>query len=123
MNNTCQNCGHDESVHRSGGLCELCIPVGDSTGAYSGCQGYVALRTPLSKTEQELISDLFSAWYALSLMGWQEPTHAPKDTPLEVIELGSTGIHKATRDDMGFWVHDEIDTYPSHPVLFRKVPN
>lgn len=38
----CQNCGHPESDHRSGGLCETCIPPSDSTGRWSTCQEFVA---------------------------------------------------------------------------------
>jgi hypothetical protein len=33
-------CGHGPESHRGGGLCEECIPVGDSTGARSGCQSF-----------------------------------------------------------------------------------
>lgn len=39
-------CGHVESDHRSGGLCETCIPTGDSTGAWSGCQSFRAISEP-----------------------------------------------------------------------------
>lgn len=42
----CQNCGHPESDHRSGGLCETCIPPSDSTGRWSTCQEFVAPSTP-----------------------------------------------------------------------------
>lgn len=40
LNRACVNCGHNLEDHRSGGLCDLCIPVGDSTGASSYCQRF-----------------------------------------------------------------------------------
>lgn len=39
-------CGHSAAEHRSGGLCEACMPVGDSTGAYSACQGFTLPQAP-----------------------------------------------------------------------------
>lgn len=38
-------CGHPESAHRSGGLCELCMPPGDA-GAESCCQMFRPLAGP-----------------------------------------------------------------------------
>jgi hypothetical protein len=39
-------CGHGPECHRSGGLCEDCMPVGDSIGAYSHCQWFTIPNHP-----------------------------------------------------------------------------
>jgi len=38
---SCNHCEHKESSHRSGGLCELCMPPGDQSGSSSTCQRFV----------------------------------------------------------------------------------
>jgi len=75
----------------------------------------------LPSQERELIELMFRCFDALRRAGWMDAMYAPRDgSELEVIEAGSTGIHKATRDGMGaFWVADEFDLWPSRPVLFR----
>lgn len=62
---------------------------------------------------------LNEAYRRLQELGWREAIYAPKGEPLEVIEMGSTGIHKADRDGQGrFWIYDG-DVWPSRAVLFR----
>lgn len=62
---------------------------------------------------------LNEAYKRLQELGWREARSAPKGEPLEVIEMGSTGIHKADQDEQGrFWVYDG-DIWPSCPILFR----
>ena len=78
--------------------------------------------TAVTATERELkeMRAMFDAYRNLLNLGWREVMYAPRDwSPLEVIEPGSTGIHRATRDEDGdFWVFDG-DSWPSDPVLFR----
>lgn len=77
------------------------------------------------RTEEEarLIDEMFRCFDALRRIGWQEAMYAPKDTEIELIEPGSTGIHRGYQDEFGFWVVDEMDTYPSRPMLFKPLPN
>jgi hypothetical protein len=69
--------------------------------------------------EATAIRSLFEAFITLKEMGWRDAIYAPKGPPLEVIEVGSTGIHFATRDQISFWIHADGDSWPSRPVLFR----
>lgn len=76
---TCLQCGHHESDHRSGGLCETCIPPGDSTGRWSACQEFVAPSTPKpSDAEAEraacaaVVRAEIGRWSALSRQGVDE---------------------------------------------------
>lgn len=59
----------------------------------------------------------------LKELGWRDAVYAPKDREaIEVVEPGSTGIHRAHRDSEGrFWIEGAGDLWPSSPVLFRKV--
>lgn len=70
------------------------------------------------------VRTLHAAYLQLVANGWQESRFAPADySPLEVIEAGSTGIHRAYRDeDRSFWVVDDRDSWPSQPILYRLAP-
>ena len=78
----------------------------------------------VSASEFRELIRLFEAWQALKLLGWQEPRYfkwPPDGTEFELIELGSTGIHRAVtwsgkRDCV--WVDRD---WPSHPFLVREV--
>lgn len=68
---------------------------------------------------------LFEAWNALKRLGWQEPRyfHFPAEgQEFEMIELGSTGIHRAVVRGLDppktCWVDYE---WPSQPFLVRKL--
>jgi hypothetical protein len=72
--------------------------------------------------EQKLAGQMFDCYAALLRLGWKDAITAPKDTDTEilVIEAGSSGIHKAIRDDDGdFWIWNNYDTDPSDPILWR----
>jgi hypothetical protein len=64
---------------------------------------------------------MFDAYTRLQELGWREAIYAPLAFPLELIEVGSTGVHRGYRDEIGFWI-DDGDTWPSRPCLFRLGP-
>jgi hypothetical protein len=74
--------------------------------------------------EQDAINQLWDAQERLKELGWKDPVYAPKDgSPLDVIELGSTGIHRAYYEGEwptagGWWIHDG-DVWPCRPALAR----
>lgn len=77
-----------------------------------------------SLPQQDLIGVMFLAFDALRRQGWREAHGAPKGQVLELIEPGSTGIHRGTRDEEGhFWIEDAGDIYPSRPILYRPLTN
>lgn len=82
----------------------------------------------LATDERPAITRLYSAWSDLKAEGWREIMYAPKDgTEIEIIECGSTGIHKAVWlsfehkpfDSCGAFFAD--GNWPSSPVLFRNI--
>jgi len=78
-----------------------------------------------SKAEFKQIQKLFDAWQALTRLGWSEPRwfkFPPVGVEFELIELGSTGIHRAVRHaekDKTCWVDYK---WPSDPCLCRAIP-
>lgn len=82
-------------------------------------------RRELMPTEQAAIDMMFSAWLRLKEdFGWNDAVYCPKDgTTFNVIENGSTGIHPCTYEgewpDGRWWTHDEGDSYPSRPALWK----
>ena len=68
------------------------------------------------------IEKLNEAFVELQNLGWQQIMYAPQDgTEIEVIELGSIGIHVARHLKPGFWVADAGDLWPSRPILWRPL--
>jgi hypothetical protein len=81
----------------------------------------------VTSAEFKEVLKVFSAWEALKRMGWQEPRYfhfPPPFTEFELIELGSTGIHRAVHfhetDDWRSvcWINGDS---PSQPFLVRNV--
>lgn len=69
---------------------------------------------------------MWAGYQRLRELGWREACYCPKDgSAFEVIEPGSTGIHRCTYS--GEWptgtylVESANDWWPSHPVLFRHI--
>ena len=82
-------------------------------------------RTPkITAKESKFLLELFSAWQGLKNLGWQEPRYfrfPENGKEFELIELGSTGIHRAVRhggNDQTCWIDYE---WPSTPFLVREV--
>lgn len=78
--------------------------------------------------EKSAIRAMFDGWLRLKELGWRESMYCPKDgSVFKVIEAGSTGIFDCSYQ--GEWasgrflVQDGGDLYPSHPVLFKLLPD
>jgi hypothetical protein len=84
------------------------------------------MRPKVTAAECAALAKLFDAHQALLREGWTEPQYFkfPKPgTEFELIELGSTGIHRAVHHTDGektCWVDYE---WPSNPFLVRAVVN
>lgn len=76
-------------------------------------------------TEQDAIMAMWSAYQRLKELGWRNAVYCPKDgSVFNVIEAGSTGIHKCSYDgdwpNGVYWIHADGDLCPSNPILFKK---
>jgi hypothetical protein len=72
----CYRCGHGEDSHRSGGLCEICIPPSDTTGSDSACQSFVRFSPHPYSTSWVHAGPLLSQ---LAEEGWFPELHVRTD--------------------------------------------
>lgn len=75
-------------------------------------------------TEQDALRTMFAAYQRLKELGWNDAIYCPKDgSSFDVIEPGSTGIHRAHYSGDwpkgSWWVEDAGDLWPSRPILYR----
>lgn len=72
--------------------------------------------------ERASIDAIFKAYVNLQKAGWQDAMYAPRNgKEFEVIELGSTGIHRAVHfndTEHGAWIDGD---WPSRPLLIRRI--
>ena len=78
---------------------------------------------PTDTTESALLV-LQQGYQRLKDLGWKEIEFCPKDgTVFEVIEVGSTGVHKCHYQGEWprghWWIHDRNHLWPSRPSLYR----
>lgn len=99
------------------------ISSAEAGDIWACCQASARTRAANMPTESRALQSLFDAWQRLKELGWREAMYCPTDeTPCELIECGSTGIHCGYRDnERRFWICDGAaqDIYPSTPVLYR----
>ena len=86
-----------------------------------------AKRTADMPDEKSAIDALFSAWLRLRELGWREAMYCPKDgSHFQTIEAGSTSIgdcnYQGEWASGSFWLYDDHDVWPSHPILFKLYP-
>lgn len=72
--------------------------------------------------EEGAIHKIADAFNALKALGWREAIYCPKGSSVELIEAGCTVAHRGYRDEIGFWIPEDGDIYPSRPILFRPLP-
>lgn len=77
--------------------------------------------------EKSALQTLHDAYTRLKDMGWRDAIYCPKDgSTFEIIEVGSTGIFRAHYHGewpTGGWLAEDAgDLWPSHPCLFRLLP-
>lgn len=83
-----------------------------------------ARRLAAMPDERAALNTLMDAYTRLKELGWREAIYCPKDgTEFEVIEAGSTGIHRCHYDgewpNGSWWISAGGDLWPSRPILFR----
>jgi len=81
---------------------------------------------PPALEERTALAQHFEAMQRLKALGWREMHFAPTDgTVVLVVEPHSTGLHRARvmADTNGWWVEDADDLWPSHPMLWKPMPD
>lgn len=96
----------------------------------AACDAAKAERAARYPTAEDAVRGLWDAYHRLEELGWKDTRYAPADRKLKrVIELGSSGIHKAfceprtdRPDERWWWIPAEGDMWPSRPVLYEPAP-
>lgn len=83
-----------------------------------------AARIALIPDEQEAIRLLHDCYIRLKELGWNNPVYCPKDgSAFDIIELGSTGIHKCVYQGEwptgSWWIVEPGDMSPTRPAMYR----
>lgn len=120
--------GHKTLSDGKGGYYHEPLRASEAEEILRRCDAEESRRKELMPDEQAARYLFGDAWQRLKQMGWNDACFCPKDGSLfEVIEAGSTGIHKCSYDGEWpsgtYWVHSEGDLWPSHPLLFRHFPH
>lgn len=118
--------GHKTFDNGRGGFRHEPLTRAEADALIAHCHSEDERRKALMPDERSAIRMMMDAHTRLTDMGWRDPVYCPKDgSTFEVIEPGSTGIHKCIY--MGewpkgsWWALGDGDMYPSRPVLFRPL--
>ena len=84
-----------------------------------------AAREARMPDEATALRQMFDAWTRLKELGFKEARYGPRGVTVEVIEIGSTGIHQGYMDEKSesclYWLFDNGDLWPSRPILYRTL--
>lgn len=97
------------------------ITEAEANALWESAMQYKAERAVRLPDEQAAIRAILDGFHRLKELGWRDATYAPTDnSPIEMIEAGSSGIHTGYRDsERRFWIEGDGDLWPSRPILFR----
>jgi hypothetical protein len=118
--------GHKTFSVEGGGFRHEPLRRGEAAAIMAQVKARERARAELMPDEATARSIYFDAWLRLKELGWTEAIYCPKDgREFEVIEAGSTGVHRCIYSGewpSGHWlVLDDGDAYPSRPVLYRNI--
>lgn len=89
---------------------------------FAGIEDSKKRRAELMPTEQDAAKAMWDAWYRLKELGWKETRYGPTNEVVQLIEPGSSGIHKGSRwnewPEKTWWIDND---YPSNPCLFKPL--
>ena len=120
----CEVVGHKTLSDGKGGYYHEPLRRDEAEEILRRCDVEAAKRKELMPDEEAARRVFCDAFQRLKELGWNDACYCPKDGSMfEVIEAGSSGIHKCHYEGKwptgSYWIHSEGDLWPSHPVLFR----
>lgn len=118
--------GHKTFSVDGGGFRHEPLRRGEADAIMAQIEASKSRRAELMPDEAAARRIYFDAWLRLKELGWNEAIYCPKDgREFEVIEAGSTGVHRCIYSGewpSGYWmILDGGDAYPSRPVLYRDI--
>ncbi len=86
-------------------------------------EGAKQRRAQLMPTEKDAARAMWEAWYRLKELGWRETMYGPTNETVQLIEPGSSGIHRGQRwkawPEKTWWIDNDA---PSNPCLWKPLP-
>lgn len=80
-------------------------------------------RAELMPTEQDAVRMMCNAFQRLKELGWKETMYGPTNHEVQLIENGSSGVHRGMRwnewPEKTWWIDNDS---PSNPCLFKPIP-
>ncbi len=119
--------GHKTFSDGAGGFRHEPLTRAEGETLWARCEAAREKRAADMPDEQAALNVFGQAHERLRELGWREAIYCPKDgSSFQVIEPGSTGIHRAHYSGEwpkgSWWVEDEGDLWPSRPCLFKLYP-
>lgn len=119
--------GHKTFLDGKGGHYHEPLTRAEGDAIWAAAMAAKDERAKAMPDERTAINVLWGAYQRLRELGWREWVYMPKDGELvDLIEAGSTGIHQGYYSGEWpkgtVWICDEGDSWPSHPILFRRRP-
>lgn len=120
--------GHKTFRNEDGSFRHEPLTRGEADEIMARVEAAKTLRAERMPTEEAAVKALWDAWYRLKELGWKDAQHAqPRTEPYLVVEVGSSGIHRATcqvrpsdkNRECWWWTCDD-EIYPSNPILYRE---
>jgi len=79
-------------------------------------------RAELMPTEKDAVRMLTQAVERLKELGWRDTMYGPTNVEVQLIEPGSSGIHRGSRwapwPEKTWWIDGDC---PSNPILFKPI--
>ena len=119
--------GHKTFSDGEGGFYHEPLTRLEGEELWKACEEARVKRIERMPDEKAALNQMFDAYTRLKELGWSEACYCPKDgSAFNVIEAGSTGIHRCRYDGEWpkgtWWIHGEGDLWPSRPILYRLDP-
>lgn len=119
--------GHKTHSDGQGGFYHTPLTRAEGDAIWAECEAAQLKRAKDMPDEKTALNAMHEAYTRLKELGWSEAIYCPKDgSAFNAIEAGSTGVHRCHYEgewpNGSWWVRDEQDLYPSHPILYRLDP-
>ena len=94
----------------------------EATAIMACVEAQAKRRVELMPTEKDAVRMLTQAVERLKELGWRETMYGPTNVEVQLIEAGSSGIHKGSRwnewPEKTWWIDGDC---PSNPILFKPI--
>lgn len=114
--------GHKTFRNEDGSFRHEPLRESEANAVMASIEAEKARRAELMPTEQDAVRMMCSAFQRLKELGWKETCYGPTNVEVQLIEPGSSGIHRGSRwepwPEKTWWIDGD---WPSVPCLFKPI--